>query len=184
MSKLQKWQILNSKMVLDHPWCQVRQDEVKLPNGTVIDDYFVNIRPDIVLVLPITANREVIFVRQYRHGTGDFFLELPAGRFNPTQESAENAGLRELEEETGYIAQQLIKIATLYDNPSKDTNQIHLFLAEDVVKVGKQNLDITEEIEIILIPVDSVLEKITQGEISVAGSIAALFLGLNFVTDK
>jgi len=53
MSKLQKWQILNSKMVLDHPWCQVRQDEVKLPNGTVIDDYFVNIRPDIVLVLPI-----------------------------------------------------------------------------------------------------------------------------------
>lgn len=89
-----------------------------------------------------------------------------------------------MEEETGYIAQQLIKIATLYDNPSKDTNQIHLFLAEDVVKVGKQNLDITEEIEIILIPVDSVLEKITQGEISVAGSIAALFLGLNFVTDK
>ncbi|MBD2344638.1 NUDIX hydrolase [Anabaena subtropica] len=184
MSKLQKWQILNSKMVLDHPWCQVRQDEVKLPSGTIIDDYFLNIRPDIVLVVPITANRELIFVRQYRHGVGNFFLELPAGRFDPTQESAEDAGLRELQEETGYVAKNLTKISILYDNPSKDTNQIHLFLAEDVVKVGEQNLDITEEIEVVFIPVESVLEKIIQGEISVAGTIAALFLGLKLITDK
>ncbi|BAT55230.1 NUDIX hydrolase [Nostoc sp. NIES-3756] len=184
MSKLQKWQILNSKMVLNHQWCQVRQDEVKLPSGAIIDDYFVNIKPDIVLVFPITANREVIFVRQYRHGAENFFIELPAGRFDPKQESAEDAGLRELQEETGYTAKQLIKIGTLYDNPSKETNQIHFFLAENVIKVGEQNLDITEEIEVILIPVDSILEKITQGEISVAGTVAALFLGLKFVADK
>jgi ADP-ribose pyrophosphatase len=184
MSKLQKWQILNSKMVLNHQWCQVRQDEVKLPSGAIIDDYFINIRPDIVLVLPITANREVIFVRQYRHGVEDFFIELPAGRFEPTQESPEDAGLRELEEETGYTAKQLIKIATLYDNPSKDNNKIHLFLAEDVIKVAKQKLDITEEIEVILIPIELILEKITQGEISVAGTVAALFLGLKFMADK
>lgn len=184
MSKLQKWQILNSKMVLDHPWCQVRQDEVKLPSGMIIDDYFLNIRPDIVLVLPITANREVIFVRQYRHGVGNFFLELPAGRFEPKQESAEDAGLRELKEETGYVAKKLTKISTLYDNPSKDTNQIHLFLAENVVKVGEQSLDITEEIEVVLIPIDSVLEKVMQCEISVAGTIAALFLGLKLIADN
>lgn len=184
MSKLQKWQIINSKMVLNHRWCQVRQDEVKLPSGAVIDDYFVNIKPDIVLVFPITANREVIFVRQYRHGAENFFIELPAGRFDPIQESAEDAGLRELQEETGYTAKQLIKIATLYDNPSKETNQIHLFLAEDVVKVGEQNLDITEEIEVMLIPIASILEKITQGEISVAGTVAALFLGLRFVSEQ
>ncbi|WP_427159468.1 NUDIX hydrolase [Aliinostoc sp. HNIBRCY26] len=184
MSKLQKWQVINSKMVLNHPWCQVRQDEIKLPNGQVIDDYFVIIKPDIVLVLPITTSREIIFVRQYRHGVENFFIELPAGRFDPTQETPEDAGLRELKEETGYVAEQLQKITTLYDNPSKDTNQIHLFLAENIIKVGGQSLDITEEIEVILIPIDEVLEKITQGEIAVAGSVAALFLGLNFMSNK
>ncbi|PLZ97239.1 NUDIX hydrolase, partial [Fischerella thermalis CCMEE 5268] len=73
------------------------------------------------------------------------------------------------------------KIATLYDRPSKDTNRLHLFLAENVSKTREQQLDITEEIEVILIPVESVLTKIIQGEICVAGSVAALFLGLNLI---
>ncbi|OUL19183.1 NUDIX hydrolase [Nostoc sp. 106C] len=181
MQKLKKWTILKSKMVLDHPWCKVRKDEIELPNGTVIDDYFVNLKPEVALILPITSNQEIVFVRQYRHAVGEFFIELPAGSFDPKQESAEVAAIRELVEETGYITQQVRKIATLYDKPSKDTNQIHLFLAENVIEVREQQLDITEEIEVILIPVETVLEKIAQGEIAVAGSVAALFLGLNFL---
>ncbi|MEH1971640.1 MAG: NUDIX hydrolase [Nostoc sp.] len=184
MNNLQKWKILKSKMVLDNPWCQIRQDEIKLPNGKIIDDYFVSIKPDVAMVLPITINREIIFVRQYRHAVGEFFLELPAGNFDPTKESAEVAAIRELREETGYIPQEFRKIGTLYDKPSKDTNKIHLFLAENVSKVGEQELDITEEIEVVLIPVKSVLDKIFQGEISVAGTIVALFLGLKFITSQ
>ncbi|MEH2072036.1 MAG: NUDIX hydrolase [Nostoc sp.] len=182
MSNLKKWKTLKSKMVLDDYWCQVRQDEIELPNGKIIDDYFVSIRPDVAMVLPITNSREIIFVRQYRHAVGDFFLELPAGNFDSTEESAEVAAIRELTEETGYISQEFIKIGTLYDKPSKDTNQIHLFLAKNVSKVGEQKLDITEEIEIVLIPVESVLEKIIQGKISVAGTVAAILLGLKFIT--
>ncbi|BAY22107.1 NUDIX hydrolase [Calothrix sp. NIES-2100] len=181
MTNLKKWTILKSKMVLDHPWCQVRQDEIELPNGKIIDDYFVNLKPEVALILPITLNQEIVFVRQYRHAVGEFFIELPAGSFDPQQESAEVAAVRELAEETGYITQQVRKIATLYDKPSKDTNQIHLFLAENVIKAKEQQLDITEEIEVILIPVKSVLEKITQGEIAVAGTVAALLLGLKFL---
>ncbi len=181
MKNLKKWKILKSKMVLDNPWCQVRQDEIELPNGKIIDDYFVSIKPDVAMILPITSNREIIFVRQYRHAVGEFFLELPAGNFDSTKESAEIAAIRELREETGYIPQEFRKIGTLYDKPSKDTNQIHLFLAENVSKVGEQQLDITEEIEVLLIPVESVLDKIIQREISVAGTIAALFLGFKFI---
>ena len=182
MNNLKKWKILKSKMVLDNYWCQVMQDEIELPNGKIIDDYFVSIKPDVAMILPITSNREIIFVRQYRHAVGEFFLELPAGNFDPTKETAEVAAIRELTEETGYIPQEIIKIATLHDKPSKDTNQIHLFLAENVSKVGEQNLDITEEIEVVFIPVESVLDKIIQGEISVAGTVAALFLGLKYLT--
>lgn len=134
MNNLKKWKTLKSKMVLNHRWCQVRQDEIELPNGKVVDDYFVSIRPEVALILPITNNKEIIFVRQYRHAVGDFFIELPAGNFDPLQENPEVAAVRELQEETGYTAQQVKKIATLYDKPSKDTNQIHLFLAENVIK--------------------------------------------------
>jgi ADP-ribose pyrophosphatase len=180
MNNLQKWQILNSKMVIDEPMCQVRQDQVKLPNGKIIDDYFVNIKPDIAIIFPITENQEIVFVRQYRHAIGEFVIELPAGRFDVNTENAEMAAIRELREETGYFTQKARKIGMLYDNPSKDTNQIHLFFAENVVKVGEQqNLDITEEIEVILISVDSVLDKIAQGEISETGTVAAIFLGLS-----
>jgi 8-oxo-dGTP pyrophosphatase MutT (NUDIX family) len=165
-------------MVLDHHWCKVRQDVIQLPNGKIIDDYFVNIKPEVAVILPITTNKEIIFVRQYRHAVGEFFTELPAGSFEPAVESPEVAARRELEEETGYTAQNITKIATLYDKPSKDTNKIHLFLAKDVMKVGEQKLDLTEEIEIILIPQTLVKEKILQGEICVAGTIAALCMGL------
>ncbi|MCW5312727.1 NUDIX domain-containing protein [Nostoc sp. KVJ3] len=182
MSDLKKWKTLKSKMVLDNPWCQVRQDEIELPNGKIIDDYFVSIKPDVAMVLPVTSNREIIFVRQYRHAVGEFFLELPAGNFDPTKESAELAAIRELREETGYTPQEFRKIGTLYDKPSKDTNQIHLFLAENVIKAGEQQLDITEEIEVVFIPVESVLEKIIHGQISVAGTIAALLLGLKSIS--
>ena len=181
MTNLNKWKILQSNMALNHPWCKVRQDEIELPNGQVIDDYFVYLKPDVAIILPITSNQEVVFVKQYRHAIGDFFLELPAGGFNPETESGEVAAVRELEEETGYIAEQIKKIATFYDKPSKDTNQLHLYVAENVVKTGKIKFDITEEIEVILIPIDAVLEKIIKGEISVAGTVAALFLGLNLV---
>ena len=181
MKQMDKWKLLQSQMVLNHPWCKVRRDEIELPNGKIIDDFFVYIKPDIAYVLPITVNREIVFVRQYRHAIDDFFIELPAGGFDPSQENPELAAIRELSEETGYVAKEIRKIATLYSSPSKDTNQIHLFLAENVVKVSEQNLDITEEIEVLLIPIDEVLEKINRGEICVTGTVAALFMGLNFL---
>ncbi|MEA5516387.1 NUDIX hydrolase [Nodularia sp. UHCC 0506] len=183
MNKLKKWHILKSEMVLNHRWCQVRKDAIQLPNGKIIDDFFVVVRPEIALILPITNHQEIVFVRQYRHGVGEILLELPAGSFDATKENAETAAIRELQEETGYVAQKVTKLATLYDNPVKDTNKIHLFLAENVTKMGEQKLDITEDIEVVLIPVELVLNKIINGEISVSGTVAALFLGLNLLNS-
>jgi len=140
MKELSKWIILKSTMVFEHHWCKVRQDEIKLPNGKVIDDYFLTLRPDVALILPITSNQEIIFVRQYRHGAGEILLELPAGTFNPDEESPQVAAIRELKEETGYITEQITPLSILYDNPVKDTNKVHLFIAENVIKNGEQEL--------------------------------------------
>ncbi|MFM1843222.1 MAG: hypothetical protein RLZZ490_1964 [Cyanobacteriota bacterium] len=177
-SYLKKWQILRSCLVLDNPWCRVKQDVVQLPGGTVIDDYFVNLRPEIVMVLALTEQQEIIFVRQYRHGVQEILLELPAGNFQPDQESPAIAMGRELEEETGYQAQQLICLGQIFDNPVKDQSRLHLFLAPQTMATGIKKWDITEEIEIVLIPIAEVKPLIFRGEIRVAGSLAALFLGL------
>ena len=184
MSSIESWKTINSRLVFDNPWCRVRQDEVELPNGAIIDDYFVNVRPDIVLVLAVTQNREIVFVRQYRHGVGQILLELPGGSLDSQTENSLTAAARELEEETGYVAEQMVQLATLYDNPVKDTNKIYLILAEPAHPSGRQQLDVTEDVEIVLIPVEDVLERISTGEICVCGSIAALFLGLNFLSQR
>ena len=181
---LQKWKILKSDFIVDNQWCRVRQDQVQLSDGTIVDDYFVNVRPEIALILPITPNNEIVFVRQYRHGVQEILLELPAGTFDPEKEDSLMAAKRELEEETGYIAQELIFMTTIYDNPVKDDNKIHIFLGLNVEKIGKIELDITEEIEVVLVPVDQVVNTIMSGKICVAGTIATIFMGLEFISKK
>ena len=181
---MSKWKTLKSKFVLDNPWCRIRQDEVELPNGEIIDDYFVRVRPDIALILPVTANDEIVFVRQYRHGVKKVVLELPAGNFYPKQEDSLMAAVREMEEETGYTASNVAKLATLYENPGNDTSTIHLFIAHDATFKGQQKLDPTEDIEVVLIPKVEILTKIFQGEICVSGTVTALFLGLSLLSDR
>ncbi|HEY9859391.1 MAG TPA: NUDIX hydrolase, partial [Candidatus Obscuribacterales bacterium] len=129
----------------------------------------------------LTANEEVVFVRQYRHGIGEILLELPAGTFDPNLESPEAAAQRELQEETGYSAPHLVKLATLYDNPVKDTNRIHLFLTQNAFISAEQKLDVTEAIEVVLIPTREILERMLSGEICVSGTVAAVYLGLQFL---
>ncbi|MCZ0901835.1 NUDIX hydrolase, partial [Microcoleus sp. HI-ES] len=110
-------------------------------------------------------------------GVGEILLELPAGSFNPAEESGKSAAARELAEETGYVAEEILELATLYDNPVKDTNSIYLYFAKDVMLARQIQLDVTEDIEVVLVPIAEVILKIKNREISVAGSIAAIFLG-------
>jgi 8-oxo-dGTP pyrophosphatase MutT (NUDIX family) len=182
MSSIQRWKTLKSQLVFDNKWCKVRQDEVELANGQVVDDYFVNVRPDIVLILAVTQHREIVFVRQYRHGVSEILLELPGGSLDTQTENSLSAAARELEEETGYVAERMVQLATLYDNPVKDTNKIYLIMAENAHPSGTQKLDVTEDVEVVLIPVEDVLARISSGEVCVCGTIAALFLGLNLLS--
>ena len=107
MTNLKKWQIVKSELVFQNRWCQVRQDAVKLSSGQVIDDYFVNIRPEIVLVVPVTEDNQLVFVRQYRHGVKEILLEFPAGSVDAGEDNITTAAHREFEEETGYHSDSL-----------------------------------------------------------------------------
>jgi 8-oxo-dGTP pyrophosphatase MutT (NUDIX family) len=178
MKQLQKWQILKSSLVFDHKWYKLRRDEVRLPNGAYLDDYFVSVRAEVAIVFPVTSAGEVIMVRQYKHGAQEILLEFPGGVFNSDKEPAETAAMRELREETGYTSAQITRLSTVFDNPTKDTNRIHFFLAEGVEKVYDQHLDSTEDIVIEKVKLHEIPHKVQQGEICVAGSIAISFLAL------
>ncbi len=181
---LKKWKTLRSEMVFDHRWYKVRRDEVQLPDGRILDDYFISVRPEVALVFPITADGQVVMVRQYKHGAGEVLLELPGGIIDPDDASAEAAALRELREETGYTSQKLTKLATLHDDPTKNNNRFHLFLAEDAYVAGDQKLDHTEDIAIEKIPVGELKSKVLNGEIKVANSLAIIFLALEKLSQN
>jgi len=177
MTDPQKWKTLRTEMVLDHRWYKVRREEVQLPDGRVLDDYYVSVRPEVALVFPVTAAGEVVMVRQYKHGAREVLLELPGGVCD-ADEPPEAAARRELLEETGYGAGALTHLITLHDDPTKNTNRFHLFLAEGVQPVREQSLDDTENIQVERVPLGEVKAMALRGEIKVANSLALTFLAL------
>ncbi|MBD0256501.1 MAG: NUDIX hydrolase [Cytophagales bacterium] len=177
MSDPQPWKTLRTEMVLDLRWYKVRREEVQLPDGRILDDYYVSVRPEVALVFPVTAEGEVIMVRQYKHGAREILLELPGGVCD-ADEPPEEAARRELLEETGYAATRLTHLATLHDDPTKNTNRFHLFLAEGAHPVREQALDETENIRVERVPLGEMKRKVLAGEITVANSVAITFLAL------
>ena len=178
MNSDQHWAIRRSHPILTTPWISLRRDEVVLPSGITLDDYYVGELPDVALVMPVTTAGDVVMVRQYRHAAGQMMLELPAGTFDPQRETAAEAAIRELREETGYLAPTVEPLTVVYDNPVKFTYKTHLFLAQGVTPSGPPNWDRTEAIEIQLLSLSAVEAAIADYQIAVSGSIVALCLGL------
>lgn len=177
------WQILESGYALDHPWCRVRVDKVLFPSG-VVDDYYLVEFPCVVLIFPVTEEGEVIFVKQYKHGAGGFLLELPGGCFNPKEEEALAAAQRELREETGGVAEKWTYLGMMYENPTKTTNEIHLYLAEDVQTPFEQKLDPTENIQLVNRPLNEVMEMVRNGTICASTSLALAFKALDALQNQ
>ncbi|GAA4414426.1 NUDIX hydrolase [Nibrella viscosa] len=177
-SKIERWKILKSDLVFDHRWYKLRRDHVELPSGQVLDDYFISVRPDVVLTFPITADNQVIFVRQYKHAAGDIFIELPGGVIDEGETSPAEAAKRELLEETGYVTDDIEPLLEVIDNPTKDTNRIYFFLARNVRKVAEQDLDESEAIEVLTVPLTEVEAMVLSGQINVSGSVALCLLSL------
>ena len=83
------WKVLASEYVSRKPWFTVRLDRVQLPTGAVIAEYWVSEFRPWVNVVAVTADVQVVLIRQYRHGLGQVHFEIPAGtRTTGTSRSA------------------------------------------------------------------------------------------------
>ena len=179
---IKPWTLLSSEMAFDHRWYKLRRDTVKLPNGRVVDDYFVSQRASVAIAVPLTTENNVILVRQYKHGVQTITLEFPAGTFQ--SESPETAAARELEEETGYSSSGMIDLGTCFDDSSKNSNLVHIFLARGCVLTGGQRLDDLEQasgVEVVLMSLQEVTKALEDGEIRSMSSVAAGYKALRAI---
>lgn len=131
-------------------------------------------------MVALTKDGEAVLVKQYRHGVCEALLEFPGGVVEDDEDPMEGAK-RELLEETGYSASQLIQVGQMYPNPALQTNTLHCFLALDAEKVGEQSLDAGEDIEVHLVPFNELVEIAKRGEFHHGLMTAVLFFVLAYM---
>jgi ADP-ribose pyrophosphatase len=170
---IKKWTILDEEDVSPSKWFPVRRHTIRLSNDQVIDDFFTAPFGNVAMILPLTKEKEIVFVRQYKHGAGEIFLELPAG-FQQTGKTIEESALAELEEETGIRTslENLVSLGKIVNNPTKTNHTTFGFLASDLTFNSKQAFDSTEDIELAMFSPKEVLNMIGSGEIYVGDTVA------------
>ncbi|WP_371369419.1 ADP-ribose pyrophosphatase [Sporomusa rhizae] len=164
---------LTSTSIFEGKILKLRRDEVLLPNGKTGTREVVE-HPGAVAIVPKTKDGHIILVRQFRHPIRQVILEVPAGKLDPG-EKPEACALRELAEETGFVANKLQKLTSIFTTPGFSNEIIHLYVAEDLVKSDKQP-DEDEFINTELYSPDQIRQMIAHGEICDAKSLVALCL--------
>jgi ADP-ribose pyrophosphatase len=155
------------------PTFQLRQDEVELKPGRITALNIIA-HPDAVTILPLDADGNVVFVRQYRHPAKQTLLELPAGTLIGNEAPAV-AAQRELQEEIGMKADKLEEIASFYLAPGYSTELMHLYVATGLTASSLPGDD-DEVIELAPIATGDVLAKVAAGELQDAKSLVGVLL--------
>jgi 8-oxo-dGTP pyrophosphatase MutT (NUDIX family) len=161
---MQDARLIETEVLVPKPKRFVREALV-MPDGYACDWYYVDTPPS-VMVVPVTADRQLVLVRQYRHNLKSYQLEFPAGTMHET-EDPEVAARRELEEETGFTPAapaRMRPLGSFYSLPSETNKYTHVFMASPVEQSGPARLDAEIEkyfdISVVLLPVQEALDGI------------------------
>jgi ADP-ribose pyrophosphatase len=156
----------------------VRRDKVRFQNQNIAHLDIIE-HVGAVTILPVNADGQIIFVRQYRHAAGQELLELPAGTLE-AGEPPENCALREIREETGFAAEKLSKIGEFFLAPGYSTEYMVVFLATDLHPSPLPG-DADEFITTEAIPVEQAYDLALHGGLQDGKSLAALLLARPYI---
>src|SRR5438067_2935986 len=163
--------LLSSRIAYKGNHIQVREDRVIEPAGHECSREIV-VHPGAVCIVARPTADDVILIRQYRHATGRELLEIPAGTLHDGEDPRECA-IRELEEEAGYRAAEMVERARFWTTPGFTTEFMYLYEATGLTKT-QINPDDDEVIEVDIVPRSKALQMIDDGEIQDAKSILGL----------
>ena len=175
---------LSGEKIYDGKIIRVERDTVRLPDGALALREVVR-HPGAVCVVPLTDKNEVLLVRQYRYPEERVLTEIPAGKLEPGEHSAEHfadAARRELREETGAVCDRLTFIGDFYSSPAILDEVIHMYLAEGL-SIGNASPDDDEFLDLMSIPLDSLCDMIAGGDIA-DGKTQAAVLKVKYILEK
>ncbi|MGH7893932.1 MAG: NUDIX hydrolase [Candidatus Binatia bacterium] len=153
----------------------LRIERVTLPNGRAVDLELMD-HKGASAIAAVDEARRVVLIRQYRHATGGYIWELPAGMLDTADEPPLVCAARELREEAGLTARELRHLGSIFTTPGFCNERIHLYLARGLERVGHAH-DHDEVItEIREVPLDEALAMARRGEIVDAKTIVGLHL--------
>ena len=164
--------ILNSQKVFDGRVFNVTVDTVS--EGELTYQREVVHHPGSAVIVPVFDDGTVALVRQYRHPTVRYLLEVPAGTLSHG-ERPEVGAARELKEELGLAAARLEKLSEFFVSPGFCEEKMWVYLATELSE-GEQALEDDENLEVVRLPIADALEMITSGEIQDAKTIIGLML--------
>jgi ADP-ribose pyrophosphatase len=167
------FELLRTETLLKGRAFAVRRDWLKTPDGRETKFDIIEHGGSVVIV-PLDAEGNLLFVRQYRHAAGGDLLELPAGTLDEDEEP-EACAAREIREETGFAAGKLKKLGEFYLAPGYSTEFMVVFLATELAHAPLE-ADADEFLSLERIPINEAFEMAERGEMPDAKSLAALLL--------
>lgn len=163
---------VDSEVAYDGHFLKVQRDTVRLPDGKQSKREYIR-HPGAVVVLPIMDDGRVLLERQYRYPLQDVFIEFPAGKIDPDEESLACAK-RELAEETGYTASQWDFLCTIHNAIAYSDEHLDLYVARGLI-AGESKLDEGEFLETFAATVPEMLEWVRAGKISDVKTVIGTF---------
>ena len=163
---------LDSAVMYDGSFIQVRKDNVRLPDGAVGSREYIT-HPGAVAVLALLDNGNLVMERQYRYAPQRVFIELPAGKIDHGEDILHTAQ-RELLEETGYVASEWIHLTTVWPCIGYADEHMEYFLARGLTQ-HKSKLDHGEFLEVFELSLPEAIEWIRLGKINESKTIVGLF---------
>ena len=171
MKERPDFELLESRTVFEGRVLGLEVDRVRLQNGRVSELEVVR-HPGAVAIAPVTADGDLLLVRQFRYATGDWLLEVPAGKLDPGEEP-DAAAARELEEETGYRAGRLEPLGWVWTTPGFSNEVIHLYLALDL-EPARQALQDDEVLTVERLPLVEAVERALDGRLYDSKSVCCV----------
>jgi ADP-ribose pyrophosphatase len=172
---------ISSKSIYSGRAIELRVDTVEMPDGRRTTREIIEHRP-VIVVVAVDDNDNVLLVRQYRTPVKKELLEVPAGGIDG-DETPEEAVLREMQEETGFLPRKVVRLGGFYSAPGFCTEYLHLFLATDLVH-GRLHAEDTDEISVVRVPVDEISTMLASSTFEDAKSIAGLYMYLAYRSTK